>query len=426
MSRFLLVTWEGGGVVPPELGVARRLVARGHSVRVLADPSVETAARAAGCAFRPYATAPSRASLRPEHEVVRGWEAKSPVQEFRGFLDGVMCGPADRYAADTLAELDREPADAVLVDMNLLGGLVAAQARGLPHVVLVPNIYLRPAPGIPPVGPGLMPATSFLGEWRDALLGWVSGRLWRTGLPALNRACAALGVAPVEDLFALYDRADEVLVLTAVAFDFPARALPSNVHYVGPVLDDPAWVGDEPALSWPLEGGDPLVLVSLSSTYQDQAAAIQRVVDALAGQPLRALVTLGPALAPDAVRSSAPNVACVPVFPHARVLPHARAVVTHAGHGTVIKALGHGVPLVCLPMGRDQMDNAARVVARGAGLRVAPTAAPNEIRTAVSRVLTEEAFREAARRLGDAIAAPGADPSARIEAVATRGQRRCA
>ena len=26
--RYLLATWEGGGVVPPELGIAKRLLAR--------------------------------------------------------------------------------------------------------------------------------------------------------------------------------------------------------------------------------------------------------------------------------------------------------------------------------------------------------------------------------------------------------------
>ena len=32
---FLFVTLEGGGNVPPVLGLARRLAARGHDVRVL-------------------------------------------------------------------------------------------------------------------------------------------------------------------------------------------------------------------------------------------------------------------------------------------------------------------------------------------------------------------------------------------------------
>jgi len=36
------------------------------------------------------------------------------------------------------------------------------------------------------------------------------------------------------------------------------------------------------------------------------------------------------------------------------VFPLADLVITHAGHGTLMRALSHGLPLVCLPMGRDQ------------------------------------------------------------------------
>ena len=41
-------------------------------------------------------------------------------------------------------------------------------------------------------------------------------------------------------------------------------------------------------------------------------------------------------------------------------------VVTHAGHGTVLKTLAAGVPMVCMPMGRDQKDNTVRVLRLGA------------------------------------------------------------
>ena len=53
--------------------------------------------------------------------------------------------------------------------------------------------------------------------------------------------------------------------------------------------------------------------------------------------------------------------------PHGEVLPHASLVVTHAGMGTVMSALSHGVPLLCLPLGRDQFFNAAMVERLGAG-----------------------------------------------------------
>ena len=66
MTRYLLATWEGGGVIPPELGLARRLLARGHQVHVIADPAAKDAVLAAGCTFSPWRTAPHKHSLRPE------------------------------------------------------------------------------------------------------------------------------------------------------------------------------------------------------------------------------------------------------------------------------------------------------------------------------------------------------------------------
>ena len=70
--------------------------------------------------------------------------------------------------------------------------------------------------------------------------------------------------------------ARRVLVLTSADFDFPAE-LPANVRYVGAVLDDPTWA----TTPWtPPPGDDPLVLVALSSTFQDQGDCLQRIVDA--------------------------------------------------------------------------------------------------------------------------------------------------
>jgi UDP:flavonoid glycosyltransferase YjiC (YdhE family) len=98
-------------------------------------------------------------------------------------------------------------------------------------------------------------------------------------------------------------------------------------------------------------------------------------------------------------------------------------VVTHGGHGTVLRALAHGVPLLCMPLGRDQADNAVRVAARGAGLTLPPGATAGEIRAALSRLLGEEGFRDAARRLGAAVSAEAASPAAIEELEALAGVR---
>jgi MGT family glycosyltransferase len=166
------------------------------------------------------------------------------------------------------------------------------------------------------------------------------------------------------------------------------------------VLDDPAWASAAP---WTAPAGDdPLVLVALSSTFQDHAGCLQRIIDALGTLPVRGLVTTGPALDPGDLRAPA-NVEVVAAAPHSEVLKSAAAVVTHGGHGTVIRALAADVPLVVLHHGRDQADNAARVTARDAGLSVKRTAKPAAIAEAVSRVLDDPTFRTGAAQLGRSI-----------------------
>ena len=64
MSRFLLATWDGGGTIPPELGLAAELVGRGHEVVVLSDDTVEQEAVDAGATFIPWQRAPQAQSPR--------------------------------------------------------------------------------------------------------------------------------------------------------------------------------------------------------------------------------------------------------------------------------------------------------------------------------------------------------------------------
>jgi UDP:flavonoid glycosyltransferase YjiC (YdhE family) len=85
------------------------------------------------------------------------------------------------------------------------------------------------------------------------------------------------------------------------------------------------------------------------------------------------------------------------VVPHSAVLKRGVLLVSHAGHGSVMKALWEGKPMVLVPWGRDQPGVAARahalgvaeVVARGPGSEVTLAAA-------IDRVLASSEMREAA------------------------------
>jgi len=402
--RFLFATWDGGGAVPPLLSVAGALTARGHEVRVLGDPVLADEVAATGAQFRPWTMAPHRTSREdPGTEVVRDWEAKTPLGAFARLRDRLIFGPAGLFASDTLAELAKQPADAVVTDHLLAGVGVAAEARTVPLALCVPNVLPLPRRGVPPFGMGLKPARGPLGRARDGALGFANQRLWGRGLPELNAARVELGLNRLVSVYDQFHRADRLLVLTSAAFDYPSCAAPANARYVGPRLDDPSWA--EPWNSpWPAGDPRPLVLVGLSSTYQDQLPTVRRVADALGRLPMRGLITVGPAV--DAGEVAPPeNVVVVPSAPHGAVLPHASVVITHAGHGTAIKALAAGVPMVCLPMGRDQDDTAARVILTGGGVRLKPSASAKSIAAATRDVLDNARYRDAARTMAEAIAA---------------------
>ena len=150
-----------------------------------------------------------------------------------------------------------------------------------------------------------------------------------------------------------------------------------------------------------------------------QERALARVVEGLGPLDARVLVTTGPAIDPASLRAPE-NTVVVRSAPHAQVFEEAAAVVSHAGMGTVTAALARGVPLICLPLGRDQFDVAARVVHAGAGVRLRPGARPAAIRAAVERVLREPDFRTAAQRMGAAMVADAAAQRgiAELEALA--------
>jgi len=400
--RVLLAMWEGGGTIPPELTIARKLIARGHDVRVLGDPTIERSARTAGCDFSPWVDAPHRTNLDPSTDILRDWEFKNPFALLRHGMKAFFCGPAGRFADDTARVMQEYRPDVVLVDWILFGAAIAAKARGVPCATLVPNIYMRPAPGIPPFGMGLMPARGVMGRLRDTLLAHFSARLWKPGLVWINETRQRYGLPPATDLMGQADELDAVYVLTTRAFDFEATSMPANVRYTGPQLDDPSWAAPWTS-PWLATDTRPLVLVSLSSTFQNQASVLRSCLAALATLPVRSLVTVGPAVNLAEFPSPGPHVAVVQSAPHTQVLQHARVMVTHCGHGTVMKALAAGVPIVAIPMGRDQPDTAARIVGRRAGVRLKPTASSAQIARAITRVLDEPSYAAGARQQADAI-----------------------
>jgi UDP:flavonoid glycosyltransferase YjiC (YdhE family) len=345
MGRILVVTWDGGGNVPPMLGIAGELQCRGHHVRVLGHPQQRDAVVSAGLKFVDYRHA------RPWSPQVAATGARLLLR----YLFGPFTDP--RLGKDVRDELVREPVDLALVDSMLLAGVRAAERSGVPTAVLMHTLHRY-----------------HTHEWSRGPVGIVA---------------AVRGMRPGR----LWNAADRVLVATDSALDPSAKQrLPANVRFTGVV---------QASIKPGTRKDKPLVLVSLSTIFvEGQEETLQAILDALEEMPMRGVVTTG-AVAPGALRAPA-NVEMHQYLPHDEIMPSASLVVGHGGHSTTMRALAHGVPLLIMPMHRmaDMPMIGKAVSAAGAGRVLPKTASAEEIRSAVRSLLQDPSYRHAAGAIG--------------------------
>jgi UDP:flavonoid glycosyltransferase YjiC (YdhE family) len=151
---------------------------------------------------------------------------------------------------------------------------------------------------------------------------------------------------------------------------------------------------------------EPTVLISLSTiSYPGQGELLRRLVDAVGGLPVRAIVTTGPSLDPERI-AAPPNVEVRRFVPHEDLLPTVDLVIGHGGHGTTMRALSHGVPVLVVPMSSlaDHHLVAGAVVSAGAGMQVPKTAATGDLQRMIAAALADESLVDGAGRIAALLA----------------------
>lgn len=357
--RILVAAFGDAGHAFPAIGLARALAERGHEV------------------------------------VLESWERwREPVerlgldfvaaQEYRAFPPPAADSSDARTAAEAalalLPYMREQRFDVVVSDILTLAPALAAERAGLRRATLIPHVYPVHEPGLPFFSFGAMPARTRAGRW-----------LWRAALPALvggleqgridmNRSRAALGLAPLERF---HGAISEELALVAT---FPQleyrRRWPAHVQVTGPIGFELA----HPDVELP-PGDGPLVLVAPSTAQDPQCRLVRTALAALAGEPVRVIATTNLQRPSTPLPAPPANAALVDWLRYSQVMPSADLVVCHGGHGTVVRALGAGVPVLCCPAAGDMAENGARAAWAGAGL------------TLPWRLLGERTLRAAVRRL---------------------------
>ena len=374
MTRFAFVTWDGGGNLPPAVGIAQELAARGNSIRFLGYEVQRAAIEARGFDFSVLHRSGSFDAYGPV----------PPEQRLAALIRNVWACP--EHLQDIPDALAEHPADVLVVDFVMNGALAFASHAAMPVAVLAHSgIGALVPPSESPMGAARLTATN---ELRTA-----------AGLPRINR---------------LNQGWDNLLTLvtTIPELDPAAATAAETVRYVGPIrvrLPESSW--DSP---WPPDDDRPLVLVSFSTTrLWDKRSRIENSLEALASEQVRVLLATGE---PPYTGPLPPNAVAQQFVPHDQVLSAAALMVTHCGHGTVTVCLAHGVPIVGLPNpAADQPFLAARIQEIGAGIALDGESGPETIRTAAREVLSQPSYKEAARGLAAMIRAmPGATGAAAV------------
>lgn len=359
--RVLVSTTPMEGVFAPVVPLARALSAQGHEVVVATAPQLLPRVRAAGLAGAAAGpNAPEAAA-----EAVTLPEFASGTQPWR--IGAVMFGKV--MAPRKLPELralaaEFEPDLILHAPVDLAAPVLAAQ-RGVPAITYGTGLLLEP-------------------ELVEVMAEWVAP-LWESaGLPP-DRHAGLYRYGYLDPV----PRSLQPALGPAAGIARPIRpAVPGEA-------DDelPDWAGKL--------GGRPTVYVSLGTVpIFNQPGAFGPLLSGLADLDLDVVVTVGTDTDPAAHGPQPGNIHVAQWLSLADILPRCHAVVCHAGAGTTLAALSHGLPLVLTPRGADQFPTAAACRAIGAARvlepdRVTPAAVHDEVAT----ILADDSYRAGAQRI---------------------------
>jgi UDP:flavonoid glycosyltransferase YjiC (YdhE family) len=309
--------------------------------------------------------------------------------------------PLKPYAAAVKAsELTRElirsfDPEVVVADIITVAGSLAAQAEGRRWATLVPHVMPTGEPGFPVYSVGAVYPRTPIGRrmWEFVRPLVMTGE--EQGRVELNGARERVGLPPLAEVHGGISR-ELAIVATFPQLEYPRAEQWPGMRVTGPLL----W--EQPFGDVELPPGDaPLVLVAPSTSQDPEHRLVRAALEGLAGEPLRVLATTNRRKPVEPLPVPA-NARLVDWVSYALTMPLCDAVVCHAGHGTLARALASGVPVVACPHAGDMAENAARVRWAGAGVSLPRRfTTPRGVRLAVRRLLSEPGYRRRAAELGE-------------------------
>jgi MGT family glycosyltransferase len=396
MGRYLAYTSPARGHLYPIVDTLIELRSRGHEVAVRTLASEVPRMQELGFSAAPID--PAIGAIEPDD-----WKARTPIGANTRLLK-TFARRGEHEIGDIQAAIAEVEPDAVLVDINCQGAAAAAEAGNLPWAMWTPYFMPLSSRDAPPFGLGLHPRGGRVGRMRDSLVKKVAvDPPLRQAARGVNPLRARLGLPPFDHGSELWVASPLHLYFTAEPFEYPRSDWPDSFRLVGPG----AWEPPVEPPKWLEEVQRPLVLVTLSTEFQDDGKLAAVALEALAHEDLEVVVTT--AAVDPAGFDPPPNARVERFVPHGPLVDRAACVVCHGGMGIAQRALGAGVPVCVVPFGRDQLEVAGHVTWCDAGTRVAvQRLRPARLRAAVRAAIGK---RAGAQKVADAFAHAGGAPA---------------
>lgn len=419
--RIVMMALGSRGDVQPFAALAAGLAARGHDVRMLADPTFADLFTGRGVTL-----IPTHGDVRQDmrSDVVRRIfdERASPFA-----LARAMRSLGEQYAEGWTRDLLRHAADADLIlptGSAVFIGASVAEALGKPciHAYPQPIMPTRYSPSalVPPLRRP-MPWSNLVGALLAAQFFW---QVFRSGVNRLRREMLGLKPWPFLGPYGVM-RAQHVPMLNGYSPSILPRPAdwPDSIHVTGYWwLDHPDWVMPPDVAAF-LAAGPPPVYIGFGSMMPgDPAATTAKIVSAVRLAGCRAVLAGGwGGLKLD---EPTPDIFALDAAPHDRLLPHMAAVVHHGGAGTTAAGVRAGVPAVVVPFIADQFFWAWRLemlgVSGGTIRHGALTA--DALAAAIRRCLDDQGLRDRAAALGVRVQAEEGLAAA-VRVIEAMGQR---
>ena len=363
-ARIVFATVGSLGDLFPFLAVGQELRRRGHQVTIATHAIHQLAVEQAGLLF-------ADASGMPEPEDRQAFVAQA-FHPWRGPHFVVH----DIAALDVRASYDKLLPVCVEADVLVTSTLAfAAQIIGEQRsangrlrwlsAVLAPAGFLS-ATDPPATGIGWLDGFVRRSPRRGRWLARIARRIthpWTAPVRDFRRQFGLPEQSPLGDPFHRGQHAPQgVLALFSPLFgtpqvDWPPRTvITGTARYAQPSAPDPGLLAFLDAGPAPLVFTLGSAAVHIGVRFLRESAMAARQLDQRA-----VLLTGSPDMRPELSPNLPATIHCVDYAPHAEVFPRACVIIHHGGIGTSSEALRAGRPMLVVPHGFDQPDNAARL-----------------------------------------------------------------